>query len=97
MMGIMIAVIVVLALIGVPMSFSVLAGSVWYFLSSGMPQTLLIQRLIMAVGDSFRFLRLLLVVVGGLDETNLSVLRQIQVVFQTFISRVRDGLFIVLS
>ena len=56
MMGIMIAVIVVLALIGVPMSFSVLAGSVWYFLSSGMPQTLLIQRLIMAVGDSFSML-----------------------------------------
>ena len=46
---------------------------------------------------SFEFLRLLLVVVGGLDETNLSVLRQMQVVFQTFISRVRDALFIGLS
>ena len=46
---------------------------------------------------SLEFLRLLLVVVGGLNETNLSVLRQIQVVFQTFISRVRDGLFIARS
>lgn len=65
MMGIMIAVIVVLALIGVPMSFSVLAGSVWYFLSSGMPQTLLIQRLIMAVGDSFSMLAIPFFMLAG--------------------------------
>lgn len=65
MMGIMIAVIVVLALIGVPMSFSVLAGSLWYFLSSGMPQTLLIQRLIMAVGDSFSMLAIPFFMLAG--------------------------------
>lgn len=65
MMGIMVAVIVVLALIGVPMSFSVLAGSVWYFLSSGMPQTLLIQRLIMSVGDSFSMLAIPFFMLAG--------------------------------
>ena len=46
---------------------------------------------------SVKFLCLLLVVVGRLDETNLFVLRQNQVVFLTFISRVRDALFIGLS
>lgn len=65
MMGIMVAIIVVLALIGVPMSFSVLAGSVWYFLSSGMPQTLLIQRLIMSVGDSFSMLAIPFFMLAG--------------------------------
>ena len=65
MMGIMVAVIVVLALIGVPMSFSVLAGSLWYFLSSGMPQTLLIQRLIMSVGDSFSMLAIPFFMLAG--------------------------------
>lgn len=60
--------------------------------------------IVMRIGHVFdpadlplEFLRLLLVVVGGLDETNLSILRQIQVVFQAFISRVRDGLFIARS
>lgn len=65
MMGIMVAIIVVLALIGVPMSFSVLAGSAWYFLSSGMPQTLLIQRLIMSVGDSFSMLAIPFFMLAG--------------------------------
>ena len=53
MIWIMIIMIVALALIGVPMSFSMLTGSVWFMLTSGMPQTLMTQRLIMAVGDSF--------------------------------------------
>ena len=48
MIWFMIMMIVALALIGVPMSFSMLTGSVWFMLSSGMPQTLMIQRLIMA-------------------------------------------------
>lgn len=56
MIWFMIIMIVALALIGVPMSFSMLTGSVWFMLSSGMPQTLMIQRLIMAVGDSFSML-----------------------------------------
>lgn len=56
MIWIMIIMIVALALIGVPMSFSMLTGSVWFMLTSGMPQTLMIQRLIMAVGDSFSML-----------------------------------------
>ena len=45
MIWFMIIMIVALALIGVPMSFSMLTGSVWFMLSSGMPQTLMIQRL----------------------------------------------------
>lgn len=44
MIWIMIMMIVALALIGVPMSFSMLTGSVWFMLTSGMPQTLMIQR-----------------------------------------------------
>ena len=55
-MLVMVIIIVALALIGVPMSFSVLAGSVFYFLSSGMPDTMLVQKLVMAVGDSFSML-----------------------------------------
>lgn len=65
MMGIMVIIIVALVLIGVPMSFSVLAGSVWYFLNSGMPQTLMVQRLIMSVGDSFSMLAIPFFMLAG--------------------------------
>lgn len=65
MIWFMIMMIVALALIGVPMSFSMLTGSVWFMLSSGMPQTLMIQRLIMAVGDSFSMLAIPFFMLAG--------------------------------
>ena len=65
MIWFMIMMIVALALIGVPMSFSMLSGSVWFMLSSGMPQTLMIQRLIMAVGDSFSMLAIPFFMLAG--------------------------------
>ena len=65
MIWIMIMMIVTLALIGVPMSFSMLTGSVWFMLTSGMPQTLMIQRLIMAVGDSFSMLAIPFFMLAG--------------------------------
>ena len=65
MIWIMIIMIVALALIGVPMSFSMLTGSVWFMLTSGMPQTLMIQRLIMAVGDSFCMLAIPFFMLAG--------------------------------
>ena len=65
MIWFMISMIVALALIGVPMSFSMLTGSVWFMLSSGMPQTLMIQRLIMAVGDSFSMLAIPFFMLAG--------------------------------
>lgn len=65
MMWIMLIIIVAMALIGVPMSFSILTGSVWYILASGMPQTLLIQRLIMSVGDSFSMLAIPFFMLAG--------------------------------
>ena len=65
MIWFMIIMIVALALIGVPLSFSMLTGSVWFMLSSGMPQTLMIQRLIMAVGDSFSMLAIPFFMLAG--------------------------------
>ena len=65
MIWFMIIMIVALALIGVPMSFSMLTGAVWFMLSSGMPQTLMIQRLIMAVGDSFSMLAIPFFMLAG--------------------------------
>ena len=65
MIWFMIMMIVALALIGVPMSFSMLTGSVWFMLSSGMPQTLMIQQLIMAVGDSFSMLAIPFFMLAG--------------------------------
>ena len=65
MIWFMIIMIVALALIGVPMSFSMLTGSVWFMLTSGMPQTLMIQRLIMAVGDSFSMLAIPFFMLAG--------------------------------
>lgn len=65
MIWIMIIMIVALALIGVPMSFSMLTGSVWFMLTSGMPQTPMIQRLIMAVGDSFSMLAIPFFMLAG--------------------------------
>lgn len=65
MIWIMIIMIVALAMIGVPMSFSMLTGSVWFMLTSGMPQTLMTQRLIMAVGDSFSMLAIPFFMLAG--------------------------------
>ena len=65
MIWIMIIMIVALVLIGVPMSFSMLTGSVWFMLTSGMPQTLMTQRLIMAVGDSFSMLAIPFFMLAG--------------------------------
>ena len=65
MIWFMIIMIVALAFICVPMSFSMLTGSVWFMLSSGMPQTLMIQRLIMAVGDSFSMLAIPFFMLAG--------------------------------
>lgn len=65
MMWIMLLIIIAMVLIGAPMSFSVLTGSVWYMLASGMPQTLLVQRLIMAVGDSFSMLAIPFFMLAG--------------------------------
>ena len=65
MIWFMIIMIVALALIGVPMSFSMLTGSVWFMLSSGMPPTLMIQRLILAVGDSFSMLAIPFFMLAG--------------------------------
>lgn len=65
MIWFMILIIVAMVLIGAPMSFSVLTGSVWYMLASGMPNSLLIQRLIMAVGDSFSMLAIPFFMLAG--------------------------------
>lgn len=61
----MVILIVLLVAIGLPMSFSVLAGSVWFFISSGMPTNLLVQRLVMAVGDSFSMLAIPFFMLAG--------------------------------
>lgn len=61
----MLLIIVGLVLIGAPMSFSVLAGSVYFFINSGMPTNLLVQRLVMAVGDSFAMLAIPFFMLAG--------------------------------
>ncbi len=65
MIWVMVLIIIAMVLIGVPMSFSVLTGSVWYMITSGMPNSLLIQRLIMAVGDSFSMLAIPFFMLAG--------------------------------
>ena len=64
-MLIMVIFIILLVAIGLPMSFSVLTGSVWFFISSGMPSNLLIQRMVMAVGDSFSMLAIPFFMLAG--------------------------------
>lgn len=92
MMGIMIGIIIVLALIGVPMSFSVLAGSLWYFLSSGMPQTLLVQRLIMSVGDSFSMLAIPFFMLAGTIMNAGGVATRIFDFCNTLVGHIHGGL-----
>ncbi len=65
MIWIMLLIIIAMVIIGVPMSFSLLTGSVWYMLSSGMPQTLLVQRMIMAIGESFAMLAIPFFMLAG--------------------------------
>ena len=92
MIWFMIIMIVALALIGVPMSFSMLTGSVWFMLSSGMPQTLMIQRLIMAVGDSFSMLAIPFFMLAGTIMNAGGVATRIFDFCNTLVGHIPDGL-----
>ena len=92
MIWIMIMMIVALALIGVPMSFSMLTGSVWFMLTSGMPQTLMIQRLIMAVGDSFSMLAIPFFMLAGTIMNAGGVAARIFDFCNTLVSHIPGGL-----
>ena len=92
MIWIMIIMIVALALIGVPMSFSMLTGSVWFMLTSGMPQTLMIQRLIMAVGDSFSMLAIPFFMLAGTIMNAGGVATRIFVFCNTLVGHIPGGL-----
>ena len=92
MIWFMIIMIVALALIGVPMSFSMLTGSVWFMLSSGMPQTLMIQRLIMAVGDSFSMLAIPFFMLAGTIMNAGGVARRIFDFCNTLVGHIPGGL-----
>lgn len=88
----MVVIIVVLALIGVPMSFSVLAGSVYYFLSSGMPDTMLVQKLVMAVGDSFSMLAIPFFMLAGKIMNEGGVATRIFDFCNTLVGHIPGGL-----
>ena len=92
MIWFMIIMIVALALIGVPMSFSMLTGSVWFMLSSGMPQTLMIQRLIMAVGDSFSMLAIPFFMLAGTIMSAGGVATRIFDFCNTLVGHIPGGL-----
>ena len=92
MIWIMIIMIVALAMIGVPMSFSMLTGSVWFMLTSGMPQTLMIQRLIMAVGDSFSMLAIPFFMLAGTIMNACGVATRIFDFCNTLVGHIPGGL-----
>ena len=52
----MVSVIVLLVIIGVPMAFSLLAGSLFYIMISDMSISIVIQKLVMTLGGSFSML-----------------------------------------
>jgi tripartite ATP-independent transporter DctM subunit len=65
-MILMLVIILILVLIGMPVSFSLLAGSVYYFASTTtIPDTLLIQRLVMTIGDSYPLLAIPFFMLAG--------------------------------
>ena len=92
MIWIMLLIIVVMVIIGVPMSFSILTGSVWYMLSSGMPQTMLIQRLVMAVGDSFAMLAIPFFMLAGTIMNAGGVATRIFDFCNTLVGHIHGGL-----
>lgn len=92
MIWIMLLIIVVMVIIGVPMSFSLLTGSVWYMLTSGMPQTMLIQRLVMAVGDSFAMLAIPFFMLAGTIMNAGGVATRIFEFCNTLVGHIPGGL-----
>ena len=61
----MILIIVALVVIGVPMAFSLLAGSIFYVMFSDMSVNIIVQRLVMTLGGSFSLLAVPFFILAG--------------------------------
>lgn len=92
MLLVMALIVFALVAIGVPVSFSVLAGSVWYFITSGMPTNLLIQRMLMAVGDSFSMLAIPFFMLAGNIMNHGGISKRIFHFADTVVGHIPGGL-----
>lgn len=65
MIGLMISLIVILVVIGVPMAFALLAGSLFYVMFTDMSVSIIVQKLVMTLGGSFSLLAIPFFVLAG--------------------------------
>lgn len=65
MIGVMVSLIVILVVIGVPMAFALLAGSLFYVMFTDMSVGIIVQKLVMTLGGSFSLLAIPFFVLAG--------------------------------
>ncbi len=65
MIGVMVSLIVILVVIGVPMAFALLAGSLFYVMFTDMSVSIIVQKLVMTLGGSFSLLAIPFFVLAG--------------------------------
>lgn len=88
----MVSVIVLLVIIGVPMAFSLLAGSLFYIMISDMSISIVIQKLVMTLGGSFSMLAVPFFVLAGNIMNSTGVTERIFRFAKAMVGHIPGGL-----
>lgn len=88
----MVVVLIVLLLVGMPVGFTLLLGSVAYFMSSGTSLNIVLQKLTMTVGDSFSMQAVPFFMFAGAVMNHSGITRKIFTFAEVLVGHVTGGL-----
>ncbi len=88
----MILIIVALVVIGVPMAFALLAGSIFYVMFSEMSISIIVQRLVMTLGGSFSLLAVPFFILAGNIMNSTGVTERIFRFAKAMVGHIPGGL-----
>ena len=91
-MAAMAAVLIVLMAFGMPIGFSLLLGSLAYFLSSGASLNIIIQKMTMTVGDSFSMVAVPFFMFAGAVMNHSGITEQIFGFADKLVGHIRGGM-----
>lgn len=88
----MVVTLVVLMIIGMPISFSMLLGSLAYFLSADESLNIIVQKMTMTVGDSFSMMAVPFFMFAGAVMNNSGITEQIFGFCDKLVGHIRGGM-----
>lgn len=88
----MVIALIVLMVIGMPIGFSLLLGSLAYFISSGASLNIIVQKMTMTVGDSFSMMAVPFFMFAGAVMNNSGITEQIFGFADKLVGHIRGGM-----